>query len=74
MRLIVSLLTESQRSVVTNKNIWNMIKSFLTNKEHINKKEIISKSDNETTTDSSVLAEMFNSHYINIVEKSLKKA
>ena len=36
-----------------------MMKPFLTNKGHINGEEIILKCDNETITESSVLAEMF---------------
>ena len=47
-----------------------MIKPFLTNKGHINGEEIILKCDNKTITESSMLAEMFNSHCINIVEKT----
>ena len=50
-----------------------MMKPFLTNKGHINGEEIILKCDNETITESSVLLEMFNSHYINIVEKTSGK-
>ena len=46
---------------------------FLINKVHINGEEIILKSDNETVIDSSVLAEMFNPHYINIAEKTSEK-
>ena len=49
------------------------MKAFLTNKGHINEKEIILKYDNETMTENSVLAEMFNSHYKNIVEKTSGK-
>ena len=49
------------------------MKAFLTNKGDINKKEIILKYDNETMTESSVLVEMFNSHYKNIVEKTSGK-
>ena len=51
-----------------------MIKPFLINKVHINGEKIILKSDNETVIDSSVLAEMFNSHYINTVEKTSEKS
>ena len=37
-----------------------MIKLFLKSKGHINGEEIILKCDNETITERSVLAEMFN--------------
>ena len=60
----------SKDGVVSNKNFWSMMKPFLTNKGHINEEEIILKCDNETTTERSVLAQMFNSHYKNIVEKT----
>ena len=60
--------------VVTKEIFWSMIKPFLTDKGHVNnREEIILKSDNETVTDNSVLAEMLNSHYINIVEKTSGK-
>ena len=51
-----------------------MIKPFLTNKGYINGEETILKCDNETVTESSVLAEIFNSYYINIVEKTSGKS
>ena len=63
----------SKDGAVTNKFFWNITKSFLTNKGHINGEEIILKCDNETVSGSSVLAEMFKSQYINIVEKTLEK-
>ena len=64
----------SKDSVVTNKHFWSIIKPFLTNKGYINGEETILKCDNEIVTVSSVLAEMFNSHYINIVEKTSGKS
>ena len=60
----------SKDGVARNKNVWSMIKPFLTNKCHINGEEIILKFDNETITEISVLGEMFKSHYINIVKKT----
>ena len=50
-----------------------MMKHFLKNYGHVKREEIILKCDNETMTESSVLDEMFNSHYINIVEKTSGK-
>ena len=50
-----------------------MMKPFLTNKGHINGEETILKYANETITESSVLAEMFISHYINIIVKTSGK-
>ena len=49
----------SRDGVVSNKNFWNMMKPFLKNEGHIKGEEIILKCDNETITESSVLAEMF---------------
>ena len=49
------------------------MKPFLTNKGHINGERIILKCNNETITESSLLAEMFNSQYINNVEKTSRK-
>ena len=66
-------LLESKAGVVTNKNFWSVIKNFPANKDHINGEGIMLKCDNETISDSSVLAEMLNSHYINIFEKTSGK-
>ena len=59
----------SKNGVVSNKNIWNIITPFLTNKSHINVEEITLKRNNEAIAESSVLT----SHYINIVEKTSGK-
>ena len=48
----------SKEGVVSTKNFCSMTKPFLTNKGHINGEGIILKCDNETITESSVLAEM----------------
>ena len=48
----------SKFGAVTNKKFWCVRKPFLTNNGRINWEEIILKTDNETTADSSVLAEM----------------
>ena len=48
----------SKSGVVSNKDFWSMTKRFLTNEGHINAEKIILKCDNETITESSVLAEM----------------
>ena len=55
--------------VVSNKVIWSMMKPFVTNEVYINGEETILEYANETITESSVLAEIFISHYINIVVK-----
>ena len=56
--------------IVTNKNFWNIIKAFLTNKGHFNHQDIMIFDDNKTITNGTEQVEVFNNHYINIIEKS----
>ena len=52
----------SKDAVVSNKNLWNVMKPFLINEDHLNGVEIIIKCGNKIITERSVLAEMFNSN------------
>ena len=52
----------SKDTVVSNKNLWNVMKPFLINEDHLNGVEIIIKCGNKIVTERSVLAEMFNSN------------
>ena len=54
----------SEKGIETNKSFWNFIKPFMTNKDItlIDGKNVI--------TDEYELSQIFNKHYINIVEKS----
>lgn len=58
---------------VTNKTFWSIIKPSLTNKGDISREEIILKTDCEIITDSTMLDEMSNSHFINIFKKVFRK-
>ena len=49
----------SKYEITTNKNFWNLIKPFLTNKGHLNHQD--------TQTE---LVEVCNNHCMNIVDKS----
>ena len=57
----------TEKGITTNKEFWNFIKLFLTNKG-FSKNDITLKNKKEIITDEKKLAALFNSHYINIVE------
>ena len=59
--------------IATNKNFWNLIKPFLTNKGHLNHQDIMIFDGKKIITNETELVEVFNNHYINIVEKSSGK-
>ena len=59
--------------IATNRNFWNLIKPFLTNKRHLNHQDIIIFDGKKIITNETKLVEVFNNHYINIVEKSSGK-
>ena len=54
---------------VTNKSFWEFIKAFLKNKTCHAQNDMLIRND-EIITEEKDLAETFNKHYINIVEKS----
>ena len=54
--------------MTTNKEFWNFIKPFLTNKGFSKNNDITLKNKKEIVTDEKKLADLFNSHYIHIVE------
>ena len=59
----------TEKCVTTNKEFWNFIKPFVTNKGFSNKNnDIILKNKKKIINDEKKLANLFNSHYINIVE------
>ena len=51
-----------------NKKFWNAIKPFLTNKAFLTNDNISIKVNDDLVTDKTKLANLFNLHYINIVE------
>ena len=60
----------TEKGITTNNEFWNFIKPFLTNKGFPKNNDITLKNKNEIITYEKKLADLFNSHYINIVEIS----
>ena len=60
----------SEKGIETNKSFWNFIKSFMTNKGMIANKDITLIDGKNVIADEYELSQIFNKHYINIVEKS----
>ena len=58
-----------QKGFVSNKTFWNTVKPFLTNKGLLTNGNIAIKCFVEIITDTTKLADIFNTRYINIVEK-----
>ena len=53
-----------------NKKFWNTVKPFLTNKGFLTDDNISIKVNDDLVTDKTKLANLFNLHYINIVENT----
>ena len=60
----------TSNGIITNKNFWKAIKPFLTNKGCLEKSDIMLRDDEKMITDDKKLVQLFNDHYINIVERS----
>ena len=60
----------TEKHITANKESWNFIKPFLTNKGFSKNSGITLKNKREIITDEKKLVDLFNSHYINIVEIS----
>ena len=60
----------TKQGILTNKEFWKTIKPFLTNKGYFSNDFITIKDGNGFVSDEKELVEMFNNHYINIVEKT----
>ena len=58
------------KGFVNNKTFWNTVKPFLTNKDFLTNETIAIENKGKIVTDKSKLVNLFNSHYINIVEKT----
>ena len=56
--------------IISNKVFWKAIKPFLTNKDCLEKSDIMLRDDEKMITDEKKLVQLFNDHYINIVERS----
>ena len=59
----------SEKGIETNKSFWNFIKPFMTNKGMIANKDITLIDGKNVFTDEYEISQIFNKHYINIVEK-----
>ena len=55
---------------MTNKDFWNLVKPALSEKDNFKCSNIIIEHKNELIKDDSELGEIFNDHYINIVENT----
>ena len=60
----------TNRGIVTNREFWKTMKTFLTNKGCLDNIDIMLRGDNEMIIEDKRLAKLFNEHYINIVERS----
>ena len=59
----------SRKGFVSNKTFWKTVKPFLTNKRCLTNANIAIKCKGEIITDTTKIEDIFNTHYINIVEK-----
>ena len=55
--------------LISNQDFWNLVKPFLSNKGGLVGDDISLVHNNQIVTDDYELTEIFNNHYINIVEK-----
>ena len=60
----------TRNAIISNKTFWEAIKPFLTNKGCLEYSHIILRDDEKMITDGKKLLQLFNDHYINIVERS----
>ena len=68
MKSYLEKLTE--KGLTTNKSFWKFMKPFLTNKGFTGNNDITLIHQNKIISDEKQLTKLFNSYYINIVEKS----
>ena len=68
MKNYLKKLTE--KGLTTNKSFWKFMKPFLTNKGFTGNNDITLIHQNKMISDEKQLTKLFNSYYINIVEKS----
>ena len=58
---------------MSNKEFWDLVKPFLSNKGGLTSSDISLVRNDTIVTDDQELTEIFNHHYVNIVEKSSGK-
>ena len=63
----------SKDGIMTNKKFWKIMKPLMTNKGVLSSNAIIIEENNKLISDEKELVEIFNDHYINIVENTLGK-
>ena len=56
--------------IIENKNFWEIIKPFITNKNGLSNNNITLIHNNSVIMDDKELTSLFNDHYINVVEKT----
>ena len=61
----------TEHGVMTNKQFWKVMKPMLTKKGIISSDVIILEENGKQISDESELVEIFNDHYVNIVEKTM---
>ena len=59
--------------MVSNRDFWNLVKPFLANKGGLSGNDITLVKGGKVITDDYALTEIFNNHYVNIVEKTSGK-
>ena len=60
----------TSNGIITNKNFWKVIKTFLTNKGYLQNSDTVLRADDKIITDDKKLVQPFSDHYINIAERS----
>ena len=63
----------TQNGTLSNKEFWNFVKPFLSNKGALASSDISLVKNDTVITNDQELTEIFNDHYVNIVEKSSGK-
>ena len=63
----------TKNGTLSNKEFWDLVKPFLSNKGGLVISDISLVKNNAVTTNDQELTEIFNDHYVNIVEKSSGK-
>ena len=65
------LKRSTEKGTSSSKQFWNFVESFLANKGYMSNDFIFIMNGDAFIDKESILVEMFNAHYINIVEKKL---
>lgn len=60
----------TSKRIITNKNFWKTIKSFLTRNACLVKSDTMLSGDEKMITNKKKIVQLFNDHYINIVGRS----